>query len=159
LGISKNGDEYWSGEIKTLGKKSWTYGYFEVSARYPNVAGIWCQPFLVNAGGWPPEIDMGEPFTNNDHIQLAVYDADETPQTEDYYHPGLLGNWHKYAVWWKEDMIIWYIDDVEIWRTDYFIPTNPMAVYITARIGEYADPNDAELPDSMDVRYVRIWQR
>jgi beta-glucanase (GH16 family) len=62
-----NGHEYTSASLRTMGKKSWLYGRFEMRAKIDIRQGSWpAWWWLPNSGGWPKggEIDMMEFYRN-----------------------------------------------------------------------------------------------
>jgi beta-glucanase (GH16 family) len=62
-----NGHEYTAASLRTMGKKSWQYGMFEMRAKIDIRQGSWpAWWWLPNTGGWPRggEIDMMEYYKN-----------------------------------------------------------------------------------------------
>jgi beta-glucanase (GH16 family) len=155
----RNVGEYRSGWIDTAGKKSWTHGYFETKIRYPDVPGVWCQMFLVNAGGFPPEIDSGEAFNNDGSVQLCIREAVGVDHKLQVSLGSFLGQWHVFGFLWDECEVVWYFDRREIWRVTSYSPTLPMHLYIILGMGEWQTPNDLLLPATLDVGYVSVWQK
>lgn len=158
--LSGDGTHYLSGWLDTRGKKTWQYGYFEARVRWPNVPGIWSGFFAVNDAGWPPEIDAGEVFGNAGTVQFQVRKQQGVDYKYSYdYGPSLFGQWHKFGFLWEADKVVYYIDDIEYWRTTEYVPNMPMVLYVMLAMGEAQTPDNAMLPASMDVEYVRVWQK
>lgn len=156
----KNGEEYWSGGIDTHAKVSWQYGYYECKARYPDVPGIFAGFFVVNAEGWPPEIDASEVLRNDYRMHLAIrkelgVDYETYINFSDY----LLGEWHRFGFIWEPGVVVFLLDGIEYWRSYDYSPDMPMSVYFYFEMGEFQVPNDGLLPTTLDIEYIKIWQK
>lgn len=156
---SKGSGEYISGWIDTLGKRSWLYGYFEARMFVPNIPGIWSGFFLINNAGYPPEIDAGEIFKDDGKIQFQIRQGSADYKQLYSFGPSLLGQWHTYGFLWEPAQVVWYIDGQRYWSSSQYVPNMPMAMFIILGMGEWQVPNDNLLPDTLDVAYVRVWQR
>ena len=120
--------DYTSTRIKTQGKVKFTYGYVEARIALPVISGMWpafwMMPNDSTYGGWPHsgEIDIMEargrlPYVSSSAIHFSKPNGDHTYLTEEksgHY----IGDYHKYAVEWKEDVIKFFVDDV-CYHTDY----------------------------------------
>ena len=120
--------DYTSTRIKTQGKVKFTYGYVEARIALPVINGMWpafwMMPNDSTYGGWPHsgEIDIMEargrlPYVSSSAIHFSTSSGDHTYLTEEksgHY----IGDYHKYAVEWKEDVIRFFVDDV-CYHTDY----------------------------------------
>jgi beta-glucanase (GH16 family) len=153
-----SGGEYHGAMIETVGKRRWKYGYFETKVKYPNIAGGWCNPFLVNELGWPPEIDFAEVFDTNGYCQLQIREG-----TTDYivgtWNFVDLGVWHIFGVLWEPDMVVFFVDGYEVARMTAWVQQVNMAFYYCALLGNWAPPVAEQLPATMDVEYLKVWQR
>ena len=120
--------DYTSTRIKTQGKVKFTYGYVEARIALPVISGMWpafwMMPNDSTYGGWPHsgEIDIMEargrlPYVSSSAIHFSKPNGDHTYLTEEksgHY----IGDYHKYAVEWKEDVIRFFVDDV-CYHTDF----------------------------------------
>ena len=120
--------DYTSTRIKTQGKVKFTYGYVEARIALPVISGMWPAFWMMPNdsvyGGWPHsgEIDIMEargrlPYVSSSAIHFSKPNGDHTYLTEEksgHY----IGDYHKYAVEWKEDVIRFFVDDV-CYHTDF----------------------------------------
>ena len=178
---------YTSARVRTLGKGDWTYGRFEVKARLPTGQGLWPAIWLLFSedtyGGWAAsgEIDImeaigsepGEVFGtihyggqfpgnvfSSTPFELAFGTFDERP--------------YVFAVEWEEGEIRWYVNNV-LYATktsaDWFTtgsdrPSAPFDhdfhLILNVAVGGNlpgAPGPDTTFPQSMEVDYVRVYQR
>jgi beta-glucanase (GH16 family) len=147
------------------------YGVYAISAKVPSGHGLWPAFWLVPADkSWPPEIDIMEAIgrepstlyttvhTNGPNGHTAKGQATDT-------HIDLSSAFHEYAVDWGPERINWYFDR----KLVFSAPTPPdlhKPCYIIANLavgtheGWGGAPDDTtKLPASMDIAYIRIWQR
>ncbi|MCC7494637.1 MAG: family 16 glycosylhydrolase [Fimbriimonadaceae bacterium] len=74
--------------------------------------------------------------------------------------PDLAHSFHNYALEWNPQELIYYFDGQEIRRTPNDICHGPAAVWLSLAIIRWAGPvTDAIDGTSMDVDYVKVWQR
>jgi beta-glucanase (GH16 family) len=67
---------------------------------------------------------------------------------------------HVYALEWNEKELIFFFDGQEIRRQPHDICHGPAPVWLSLAIMRWAGPvTDAIHGASMDVDYVRVWQR
>lgn len=151
-------------------KTGYNHGYFECRAKIPNTVGLYPVLWLWHHD----EIVVFEFFGNSKaHFVSAHKGANakskEFNQVEDYSD-----DFHIYAVNWTPKMITWYLDDQEIWTLDrienapenpedYFFPDSLdrwLAPNISLRIYEWTeDVNFQKLPDTLQVDYIKIYQK
>jgi len=147
------------------------YGVFAISAKLPSGHGLWPAFWLVPADkSWPPEIDImevigREPTT----LHMSVHMNGPTGQTVQGNafdtHSDLSAGFHEYAIDWGPDKMNWYFDRKLVFST----PTTAelhKPCYIIANLavgkpdGWGGAPDDTtKLPASMDVAYIKAWQR
>ncbi|MGL1886892.1 MAG: carbohydrate-binding protein [Reichenbachiella sp.] len=175
----KEGWEYTSSKLTTIGKGDWTYGRIEVSAKMPDAGGtwpaIWMMPTNSAYGGWPNsgEIDVLEHVGNN------LGWAFGTVHTGAYNH--ILGTqsgggmtiedihqtFHKYIIEWYPDRIDFYFDDLHYFtfHNDYKTSAEwpyDQSFYLILNIAVGGDlggtvhPEDT-WPSVMEVDYVRVY--
>jgi beta-glucanase (GH16 family) len=118
---SMGGYAYTSASLLTRGKKSWTYGRFEIRAKLPYGAGIW--PAFWSCGtvdGWPVngEIDIFELWGggSGDRSIMSTlhYGANNTGQSV-YYNlsSGKFADaYHTFACEWDSTQIKFYCDTI-----------------------------------------------
>jgi beta-glucanase (GH16 family) len=136
---------------------------------------------------WPPEIDIMEnkgQDVNNiymTHLFSGVY-PDPGSKSNNWSYGGLdvsvftgpdfSNDFHIFAVEWEPDVIVWYIDGVEQFRSTLRLPPgnislpdypgNMHIIFDLAVGGDFVDnllPDDSDLPASLDIDYVRVYQR
>ncbi|MBO5609401.1 MAG: carbohydrate binding domain-containing protein [Eubacterium sp.] len=125
--------DYTSGRINTKGKRDFTYGYFECSARVPEGTGYLPAFWLMasdenNYGQWPQcgEMDimevMGQNTKKSYHTIHYGYDPDsghrENQGTLTLEDGDFSSEYHTYGLEWLPGQIIWYVDGEEVYRTD-----------------------------------------
>ena len=121
-----------SGKIASAGLASWTYGRFEMRARFPQGQGIWpafwMMPEESHYGGWPRsgEIDIFEAVNlgvecdtcegGGENSVLGTLHYGDQPPGNKYTNreisfPGVLdGEFHTYGVIWEQGRFTWTVD-------------------------------------------------
>jgi beta-glucanase (GH16 family) len=113
-----NGHEYTASSLRTMGKKSWLYGKFEIRAKIDVRGGSWpAWWWLPNSGGWPRggEIDMMEFY--NSRCLFNVMDGNQQWTSITRTIASLGGSWwaENFHVWtweWDSTKIDLYLDGV-----------------------------------------------
>jgi beta-glucanase (GH16 family) len=124
-GSNPAGLAYNSGVISTLGDFSQQYGYFEMTAKLPQGAGMWPGFWLLQSDhSWPPELDVLEAFgaTNSrgeggaDQAHINVISTVPGESQGNWVNvPGnVYDQFHRYGVDWEPDTITYYIDGQEV---------------------------------------------
>ncbi|MFC0182040.1 family 16 glycosylhydrolase [Pseudarcicella hirudinis] len=120
---------YTSASIMTLGKKTWTYGRFEVRAKVPKGLGVWSAFWMLGenrqAVKWPTcgEIDIME-FVGKDSSQVygTIHYADSTGTYKYHGEKPVVGapydDFHIYAIEWTKDQIDFYYDELKYFSFD-----------------------------------------
>ncbi|QNN40160.1 glycoside hydrolase family 16 protein [Pedobacter roseus] len=170
---SVGGQPYTSGRINTNGKFSIKYGRIEARMKLPMVQGTWPAFWMLGSNigsvGWPKcgEIDIMEHVNTSNSILGTihwdyngyVYYSNNTTTTP--------GDYHVYAVEWTSSGIRWYVDGNlyatgnttnNINGTDEF--HKPFFIIFNMAVGGNLPGqtiNDAALPTSMNVDYVRVY--
>jgi beta-glucanase (GH16 family) len=170
------GHLYSSASLTTRRKASWTYGRIEVTAKLPSGRGIWPAIWtLGNTGGWPAggEIDIMEHWGSRpNEIAVHVHTASER---EGLHKPNpaksltvddIYQKFHVYAVEWFPDHMDFFVDD-----NKYFTfkkedslgalqwPFDKPQYLILNVAAESSGADDAVLPQSMKIDYVRVYQK
>ena len=177
----KEGDKIYSGRMygrKTVGFK---YGYIEARIKLPKGKGTWPAWWMMPVSGsnWPScgEIDIMEEVgvdanvvSSSIHCQ-AYNHPHNTQKTHSMTCVGAEDGFHVYALEWTENYIRTYVDGKEqlffendkqgnndTWPFDKaFYPI--LNVAWGGDWGGYAGIDESALPVTMEVDYVRVWQK
>ncbi len=175
-----NGSQYTSARIQTHGKFDFTYGRVEARLRIPKGNAFWPAFWLLGSNyttsAWPScgEIDVMEHVnyddTTNGHLHWgADANVGNSGYHADYGNASYVNNitdWHVYSIEWTSQYIKWFVDgaeyqtvdttgwDMEEFHHDYFIILN----FAVGGYWPQWNVNEAELPASFDVDYVRVYQ-
>lgn len=165
------------------------YGKFEARIKLPSGQGLWPAFWMMPAdnkyGMWPlsGEIDIMEArgrvldiingtihFGESRPFNKSLGSSYKIPEGSD------ITGYHVYGIEWNENTIIWYVDGIEYYRTSNWYTTgiNGTADYpapfdqefyliLNMAIGGNYDgnitPNSKDLPGTMEVDYVRVYQK
>ena len=171
--------------IKTVKKKMWLFGRFEVRARIDTAMGAWPAIWLLGESKeWPScgEIDMLE-FYRHDSVPTILANVAwgtkqrHKPKWDSFKKPlkELLQvdkDWvKKYHVWrmdWTKDAILLYVDDVlfnstllsETINADGSNPfLQPQYLLLNLALGSNGgEPIKSNSPITFEVDYVRVYQ-
>ncbi len=172
-------NHYTSARLVTRGKRDFTYGRFEISARLPAGQGNWPAIWLLGSAqsslGWPAcgEIDIMEHLGRNPgwvhasaHSQ-KYYFKNGNQQTSLTYVPEPDKAFHRYAIEWSPERIDFFADDNryltvaneksgrDAWPFD-----DPEYLILNVALGGWGGAVvDADLPARMEVDYVRVYKR
>lgn len=184
---NKGGKAYTSARIRTANKVAFTYGRIEAKIKLPPYQGLWpafwMLPDTTTYGNWPNsgEIDIMEAKGRlPNETSAAIHFADNNNQHK--YNTGAcdlnqtlssnMKDWHTYAVEWESDSLFFYVDDICFFgskRNQYSgVQGNSgqpfdknFHILLNLAVGgmfdNYINPNDSDLPASMEVDYVRWW--
>lgn len=184
---NKGGKAYTSARIRTANKVAFTYGRIEAKIKLPPYQGLWpafwMLPDTTTYGNWPNsgEIDIMEAKGRlPNETSAAIHFADNNNQHK--YNTGTcdlnqtlssnMKDWHTYAVEWESDSLFFYVDDIcffgskcnqysgvqgnsgQPFDKNFHILLN---LAVGGMFDNYINPNDSDLPASMEVDYVRWW--
>jgi len=160
-----NHEPYTSGELNSYNSFSQTYGYFEMRAQLPDVAGMFPAFWLIRKDGtWPPELDIMEVLGKDTTILYnTVHTAAGGSHTSDGFRTqvaDMSAGFHTYGADWQADYITWYFDGQKIGK----LPTPPdmnKAMFIQANLavgGGWAGPANTTIPADMKIDYIRVYQ-
>jgi beta-glucanase (GH16 family) len=167
------GQAYTSARLITRGKAQWTYGFFEVRAKFPCGTGTWPAIWMLGSGGvWPDdgEIDIAEHVGRNPGEVMGTV---HTPIT------GGSGNGSRTPMptacsAFNDYQLLWTADEIAIGVNGsvYHRYRNPrtgraawpfdapqyllLNVAIGGTLGGAVD--DSIFPRTMEIEHVRIWQ-
>lgn len=151
-------------------KATTTYGYFEARIRTSAVA--FNQAFWLTNPHRPKwtEIDIVEqPGSWN--TKLATFNAhyfepNGSGGYVDRSFPGyftsltdLTGEYSVYGLYWSPSEISWYVDGVRHHQITNTYWDEPLQILFSqeTNVGWLGLPDDADLPTTMDVDYLRVW--
>ncbi len=179
--VFKEDDKVYSARM--YGKKStgFKYGYIEARIKLPKGKGTWPAwwMFPVDSSNWPAcgEIDIMEEVGVDPNLVsssfhcLAYNHVDHTQKTHEMYCVGAEEGFHVYAIEWTEDYMRTYVDgteqlylendhqsNIDTWpfNKPFFLILN---VAWGGDWGGYAGVDESALPVTMEVDYVRVWQK
>ncbi len=176
--------EYSSGMLRSKGLAEWTYGRFEVRARFPEGQGFWPAAWMSPTdsayGSWPRsgELDIVESLGHRpDRIIGSLHWMDNgrhIVKNREYFLPAgqtFTDSFHTFAVEWEPGQITWFVDDVAYhqvsnWETDLGAMPAPFDqdfyMKLNLAVGGRAPGSpDAttSFPSSYDIDWVRAYQR
>lgn len=149
------------------------YGYYEIRARPMNSAGssaFWFHNTGLKDNG--TEIDVFEigakakGFERKYNMNAHVW---KTPTENRHWSVGGVWNapwdlgadFHVYGFDWSKDSLTWYVDGVEVRHarnTNWFYPMR--VVFDSEAMWQwFGKVDDADLPSTFDVDYLRVWRR
>lgn len=178
----KDGNRVYSARINTT--SNWTYGYFEARLKLPKGKGTWPAYWMMPSvwSGWPDggEIDIME------HVGCVPTEVSSSIHCKSYYHaintqktaarkvPGVMDEFHTYALEWTETYIKTYVDgnvlfyynpdDYPQGRTANTWPFNkPFELKLNlAWGGDWGGMygvDESALPATYEIDYVRVFQK
>jgi beta-glucanase (GH16 family) len=156
--------EWTTGMIGTGKAFRQTYGYWEASMRYAPAPGLnnafWTNPGKGPAGEPGYEIDVNEGHWPNT-INASLHQHDLASLSKSWRAPvDLSKDFHTYACLWTEREIIYFWDGRKISRKPNTHATHPGPVLFSTAVFPWAGSiTDALHNTSMDVDWVRVWQR
>lgn len=177
----KEDDKVYSGRLYGNRSTGFRYGYIEARIKLPKGKGTWPAWWMmpVEGGRWPAcgEIDIMEevgadPDDVSSSIHCAAYNHPaKTQKTHHLTCEGAEERFHVYALEWTADYIRTYVDgreqlyfendrqgNRETWPFDKaFYPI--LNVAWGGDWGGYKGIDESALPLTMEVDYVRIWQK
>ena len=177
----KEGDKVYSARM--YGRKSvgFKYGYIEARIKLPKGKGTWPAwwMFPVDSSNWPAcgEIDIMEEVGVDPNIVsssihcLAYNHPNHTQKTHEMYCVGAEDGFHIYAIEWTEDYIRTYVDGTEQLyfendhqdNNDTWPFNKPFFLILNVAWGGdwggYAGIDESALPLTMEIDYVRVWQK
>ena len=177
-----NDKEYTSARL--ISNADWQYGRIEVNAKLPDARGtwsaIWTMPggWTFSDGNWPDvgEIDIMEHVGHNlGVIHASAHSKDyqwqkNTQKTGTIFIPDVNTEFHSYILDWTPDYMKVYVDDSlyftyeneglgeSKWPYDkpFYLILN---VAVGGAWGSIEGIDDSAFPQTMEVEYVRVYQR
>ena len=174
------GGTVYSGRVYARQKVGWQYGYIEASIKLPRGRGTWPAFWMmpVQFTSWPDsgEIDIMEEVgadpnevSSSLHANAHVH-TNNTQVTHAMSCPGAEGEFHTYAIEWTSQNITTYVDgqvqlsyDNRGLGHDDWPYDAPFYVILNLAWGGdwggYKGVDDSALPCTMEVDYVRVFQK
>jgi beta-glucanase (GH16 family) len=166
-----------STSIRSMGKVSYKFGYFEIRARVDTQLGSWPAFWtLGNSGGWPNggECDILEYYTGKFLFNVAweLYGSIQWDGEKVYLTSlpaGWLDDFHLWAMEWDTNQVKLYLDGalINTWNTSQDTGDGgfegfqqPHYMLINQAIGGTSggDTSGMVFPTTYEVDWVRIWQ-
>ena len=177
----KEDDKVYSARMYGRKLTGFKYGYIEARIKLPKGKGTWPAwwMFPVDSSNWPDcgEIDIMEevgvdPNLVSSSFHCKAYNhPNHTQKTHEMYCVGAEEGFHIYAIEWTEDYMRTYVDGKEqlYFENDHqdnndTWPFNK-AFYPILNVawggdwGGYKGIDETALPLTMEVDYVRVWQK
>jgi beta-glucanase (GH16 family) len=162
-----------TGHVGTLGRREFTYGYFETRAKFPPLRGVlsafWLQTtedYIVGQA----EIDVAEcmgrsAVWHNVYWRLAGMGPGEfAPPVKletDLGGPGAQAQWHTYGLDWRPDSYDFYIDGRLVATTNLGLSDRPKFLALSIKLPDYMlrlfDPEHAR-DYKARFKYVKVWE-
>ena len=177
--LKENGKVY-SGRVYAKRNQGWKYGYIEASIKLPKGKGTWPAFWMmpVNFKSWPAdgEIDiMEEVGYHPDYVSSSLHanahvHSNGTQVTHEMYCKGAEGEFHTYAMEWTAQKITTYVDgkvqlsydNRGLGRDDWPYEYPFYIIFNLAWGGDWGGAqgvDEAALPATMEVDYVRVFQK
>lgn len=181
---SVGGRDYTSSRIRSLGKGDWTFGRFEMRAKFPEGQGFWPAFWMLSSdpsiyGVWAAsgEIDIVEYLGNApNEIFATIHYGASFPGNQfssiDYTldSGNFVDDFHVFAAEWENGEIRWYVDgELYATQTDWFSTGGPYPAPFNVDFhlllnmavgGNFPGPPDATtvFPAEYVIDYVRVYQ-
>ena len=175
----KENNEYTSARIITSGKRTFTYGLFEIKAKLPHGTGTWPALWMlgqnINEAGWPAcgELDIMEHVGKHPNfIHSTIHNNSgygSSPYTGIMEIKDPFNEYHVYGMEWTKDYIDFYIDSnlvyhyqPEVKNADNWPFDKPFFLIFNVAIGgNWGGPmvDDTLFPAEMTVDWVKVYQK
>ena len=112
----------------------------------------------INESGWTRSGNLG-PTPRHDRQDLPL--SDQTNQGKWILDRQMSDDFHVYGFDWNKDELIWYVDGGVVRRaknTNWFFPMQVM-FDSEAMWSWFGKVNDADLPSTFSIDYLRVWTR
>lgn len=160
-----NGMPYTAGQITTLNKKLFRYGYFEISEQFPYGPGLWGASWLVNAtNSNHSEIDFPEVLGKDNSTAYFTYHRPDGSQQQFIAHNiDWSTGYHRFGMKWTTTAISFYLDDVLVGTATGTISSDQMDLKLNLDVGDSSSwagaPNSSTyFPSYQSIDYVRVYQ-
>ncbi|MDB5983771.1 MAG: putative glycoside hydrolase, family 16 [Pseudomonas sp.] len=164
---------YTSASVHTLERSS--YGYYETRAKPMDSAGssaFWLswtgladnatEIDIFEIGGKTKNATFDRLYNMNAHVWATPTSTDHFSAGSTWTSPWRLASaFHVYGFDWEPDTLRWYVDGVlvrEAKNTNWFFPMQ-ILLDSEAMWTWFGEVNDADLPSTFRVDYVKVWRR
>ena len=176
----KEGGKIYSGRVYAKRSTGWQYGYIEASIKLPKGKGTWPAFWMmpVNFTSWPEdgEIDiMEEVGYHPNYVSSSLHatghvHSNNTQITHEMLCSGAEGEFHTYGIEWCSDYIQTYVDGKQqlyyanpgTGKVDWPYDAPFYVILNLAWGGDWGGAqgvDESALPVSMQVDWVRVWQK
>jgi len=171
---TKGYHDYTSAALHTKARSG--YGYYEVKARPMNSGGsssFWFQQEDPKVfPGWATEVDVFElcgKSTTHDRRYYMTLHVFATPDEKRHWQVGsyweaprrFAEEFHVFGFDWDRAELRWYVDGVLVHTVQNTHWHHPLfLIFDSETMPEwFGMPNDADLPSTFSIEYVRVWKR
>ncbi len=171
---TKGYHDYTSAALHTKARSS--YGYYEVKARPMNSGGsssFWFQQEDPKEfPGWATEVDVFElcgKSAEHDRRYYMTLHVSATPEEKRHWQVGshweaprrFAEEFHVFGFDWGRTGLRWYVDGVLVHTVQNAHWHHPLfLIFDSETMPEwFGMPNDADLPSTFSIEYVRAWKR
>ena len=166
--------DYTSAALHTKARSS--YGYYEVKARPMNSGGsssFWFQQEDPKAfPGWATEVDVfelcGKSAVHDRRYYMTLH-VSATPEEKRHWQVSsywespwpFAAEFHVFGFDWDREELRWYIDGVLVRTVQNMHWHHPLfLIFESETMPEwFGMPDDADLPSTFSIEYVRAWKR
>lgn len=174
-GESDDGPRWETGGVWSRGLFKPRYGYIECRMQVQTQPGFWSAFWLNHhrmghtpgdPAGTGVEIDVMEYIAEgwrHDLLMNTIHFDGYGEHHKKAHHSekieGLGDGFHTYAVLWTPDELVFFVDGEETWRTREAVPQIAQHMIVSCEVGSWGgDIALADLPDTVQVDFVRVWQ-
>lgn len=161
-----NPHPYRSGAITSVGKREYSYGFFEakILVDTDNNGSIYNWPawWMDGTGSWPStgELDIMEGLGGT--ANATWHGPENNGSGHNFADMAITPGWHTFAAQWEPGSVTAYYDGVK--KKTYASSTNITSSVQFLALMEQVDQvgghgGTLKVPSEMDVDYVRVWQR
>lgn len=163
------GRDFTSGAVQTKGKFDVLYGKIEMRAKLPAGQGVFPAFWTITEkeNTWLPEIDIMEMLGHQpNEVWMVVHWLDENgtlrSDHQSFSGSDFSKDFHTFSVVWTPESITWFVDNVERFKTNAYVPHEPMYLYLNTAIGgDWPGSPDATtpFPVTYEIDYVRVFTK
>jgi hypothetical protein len=148
------------------------YGYFETKAKpmrshgssafwfYYSTPRLWTEIDVFEIGGGAPGFERK--YNMNVHVFCTPTEKEHWSSHGEWIAPwDLADDYHVYGLEWDKDRIRWYVDGVLVRWVQNTHWHQPLTLNFDSETMPkwFGLPNDADLPSTYSIEYVRAWKR